>query len=85
MPAQARTVVTATTMVAVRVELKNLRCLPHGQRRLRRDLPSRQRRLWRGLLGSLPLVAHAGSLADLTLSHVPTQGHPDLAVASMRL
>jgi hypothetical protein len=34
---------------------------PSRRTRLRRDWPSGQTRLQRGLLGSLPLVAHAGS------------------------
>src|ERR1700747_2433715 len=52
-------------MVAVRVAFKDL------------DWPSRRLRCG-VLLGSLPLVTHAGIVADLTLSHVPTQGHPDV-------
>ena len=36
-----------------------------GQRRLRRDWPSGRTRLRRGLLGSLPLVAHTRMVGDL--------------------
>src|SRR5882757_6299912 len=70
MPAQARTVVMPATMVAVSRAFK---CWPHGRRRLRRDLPSRQRRLRRVLLGSLPLVVHAGRCGYLTLSHISSR------------